>query len=216
MEAAKKKGIHEAERWRRRVVAKEATNSQKLAKPDLLEKTKIVSYKESKYFVREWNLLRLSWALPLHQFRHQFPLPARYHILLLFLQIAEIEFGALARSDAAEGGAFAQVNDTVAVSEDRHLGLKYLSIITGQWYIQKESVKSTTIMSESKKKGGKDKKGKQIPPLIYLKVFGPTVFAAVAPLLPDHGFLVFLLLISWKKKQILLTLIATMVLLPPK
>ena len=53
MEAAKKKGIHEAERWRRRVVAKEATNSQKLAKPDLLEKTKVVFYKESKYFVRE-------------------------------------------------------------------------------------------------------------------------------------------------------------------
>ena len=53
MEAAKKKGIHEAERWRRRVVAKEATNSQKLAKPDSLENTKIVSYKESKYFVRD-------------------------------------------------------------------------------------------------------------------------------------------------------------------
>ena len=51
MEAAKKKGIHEAERWRRRMVAKEATASQKLAKPDSLEKTKIVSYKESKYFV---------------------------------------------------------------------------------------------------------------------------------------------------------------------
>lgn len=51
MEAAKKKGIHEAERWRRRVVAKE-TASQKLAKPDHLEKTKVVSYKESKYFVR--------------------------------------------------------------------------------------------------------------------------------------------------------------------
>lgn len=51
--AAKKKGIHEAERWRRRVVAKEATASQKLAKPDHLEKTKVVSYKESKYFVRD-------------------------------------------------------------------------------------------------------------------------------------------------------------------
>ena len=51
--AAKKKGIHEAERWRRRVVAKEATASQKLAEPDIIEKTKVVSYKESKYFVRD-------------------------------------------------------------------------------------------------------------------------------------------------------------------
>ena len=43
--------IEEAER--RRMVAKEATASQKLAKPDSLEKTKVVFYKESKYFVRE-------------------------------------------------------------------------------------------------------------------------------------------------------------------
>ena len=53
MEAAKKKGINEAERWRRRVVAKEATSSQTLAKPDILEKTKVVFHKESKYFVRD-------------------------------------------------------------------------------------------------------------------------------------------------------------------
>ena len=53
MEAAKKKGINEAERWRRRVVAKEATNSQTLAKPDIIEKTKIVFHRESKYFVRD-------------------------------------------------------------------------------------------------------------------------------------------------------------------
>ena len=51
-QTAKQKGIAEAERWRRSVVAKEATAGKKLAKPDILEKTKIVHEHESKYFIK--------------------------------------------------------------------------------------------------------------------------------------------------------------------
>ena len=48
----KQSGIAEAERWRRSVVAKEATAGKKLAKADILEKTKIVHEHESKYFIK--------------------------------------------------------------------------------------------------------------------------------------------------------------------
>ena len=47
MDATKKKAINEAERWRRAVVSH---NTKQLAKPDILEKTKLTFYKESKYY----------------------------------------------------------------------------------------------------------------------------------------------------------------------
>lgn len=51
-QTAKQEGIAEAERWRRSVVAKEATAGKKLAKADHIEKTKIVHEHESKYFIK--------------------------------------------------------------------------------------------------------------------------------------------------------------------
>tara|TARA_B100001093_G_C26626718_1_gene927049 strand:- start:162 stop:353 length:192 start_codon:yes stop_codon:yes gene_type:complete len=43
----KKTAIQEAERWRRAVIS---YNTKKLAKPDILEKTKVRVYKESTYY----------------------------------------------------------------------------------------------------------------------------------------------------------------------
>tara|TARA_B110000483_G_C18091369_1_gene502104 strand:- start:29 stop:208 length:180 start_codon:yes stop_codon:yes gene_type:complete len=49
MDATKKKAVAEAERWRR-VVVSQPNPAWKLAKPDILEKIKISTYKESKFY----------------------------------------------------------------------------------------------------------------------------------------------------------------------